>query len=241
MPTLGIVGGLGPESTIDYYRRILEAWERDHPDSAPSIVIDSLDVRRALRLVAQDRPALTEYLLASLQRLAAAGADFIAMTANTPHIIFDELAARSPVPLLSIVEVCAEEARRRGLGRLALLGTRFTMEAPFYPEVCARFGIAVVTPDEADRTWVHERYVEQLLRGEFRDDTRQEFISLVERLRDEAGVEGVILGGTELPLLLPTPQIAELPALDTTALHVAAIVARLQQAEARESECADLT
>jgi len=241
MPTLGIVGGLGPESTIDYYRRILEAWERDRPDSAPSIVIDSLDVRRALRLVAQDRPALTEYLLASLQRLAAAGADSIVMTANTPHIVFDELAARSPVPLLSIVEVCAEEARRRGLGRLALLGTRFTMEAPFYPEVCARFGITVVTPDEADRTWVHERYVEQLLRGEFRDDTRQEFISLVERLRDEEGVEGVILGGTELPLLLPTPQIADLPALDTTALHVAAIVERLQQAEARESECAHLT
>lgn len=241
MPTLGIVGGLGPESTIDYYRRILKAWERDHPDTAPSIVIDSLDVRRALRLVAQDRPALAEYLLASLQRLAAAGADFIVMTANTPHIVFDELATRSPVPLLSIVEVCAEEARRRGLRRLALLGTRFTMEAPFYPEVCARFGIAVVTPDEADRTWVHERYVEQLLRGEFRDDTRQEFVSLVARLREEEGVEGVILGGTELPLLLPTPQIAELPALDTTALHVAAIVERLRQAEAREIECADLT
>ena len=228
MPTLGMIGGLGPESTIDYYRRILEAWERVEPGTAPSIVIDSLDVRRALRLVESDRPALIEYFLASLRRLAGAGVDFAVMTANTPHIIFDDLAARSPVPLLSIVEVCAEEARERGLRRLALLGTRFTMEGPFYPEVCARYGIAVVIPDDADRAWVHHAYIEELLRGEFRDDTRQRFISLVGRLRDGEGVEGVILGGTELPLLLPTPVIADIPALDTTALHVAAIVERLR-------------
>jgi aspartate racemase len=223
-----MIGGLGPESTIDYYRRILETWERVEPGTAPSIVIDSLDVQRALRLVGTDRPGLVDYLLASLRRLAGAGVDFAVMTANTPHIVFDDLVARSPVPLLSIVEVCAEEARGRGLGRLALLGTRFTMEGPFYPEVCARHGIAVVAPDDADRAWVHEKYIEELLRGEFRDDTRQRFIALVGRLRDEEGVEGVILGGTELPLLLSMPVIADLPALDTTALHVAAIVERLR-------------
>lgn len=228
MRTLGIVGGLGPESTIDYYRRILEAWEREEPGTAPSIVIDSLDVQRALRLVERDRPALTEYLLASLRRLAGAGAAFAAMTANTPHIVFDDLAALSPIPLLSIVEVCAQEASGRGLKRLALLGTRFTMEAPFYPEVCARHGIAVVTPDATERTWVHERYVGELLKGDFRDDTRRQFLSLVGRLRDEQGAEGVILGGTELPLLLPDPVLADIPALDTTALHVAAIVRRLR-------------
>jgi aspartate racemase len=228
MMTLGLVGGLGPESTIDYYRRILEAWEREEPGTAPSIVIDSLDVRLGLRLVETDRAALLEYLLASLRRLAGAGVGFAAMTANTPHIVFDDLAARSPVPLLSIVEVCADEARGRGLGRLALLGTRFTMEAPFYPEVCARHGIAVVVPDDPDRAWVHEKYVEELLRGQFLDDTRRQFLSLVGRLRVDQGVEGVILGGTELPLLLPAPVIADIPALDTTALHVAAIVKRLR-------------
>ena len=115
MARVGIVGGLGPESTIDYYRRILEAWERLDPVSTPSIVIDSLDVATALRLVERDRPALADYLLASLVRLAGAGVDFAAMTANTPHIVFDELADRSPVPLVSIVEVCADEAKRRGL------------------------------------------------------------------------------------------------------------------------------
>lgn len=240
MATVGIVGGLGPESTIDYYRRILEAWEREDPSTAPSIVIDSLDVRRALRLVERDRPALTEYLLASLCRLAGAGVDFVAMTANTPHIVFDELAARSPVALLSIVEVCAQEARRRGLRRLALLGTRFTMEASFYPTVCARCGITVVSPNEADRGWIHERYVGQLLRGDFRDETRDEFISLVSRLRDDEGIDGVILGGTELPLLLSSPLIAGVPVLDTTALHVTAIVQRLRQAEDGPSDAGAL-
>ena len=242
MTTVGLVGGLGPESTIDYYRRILVAWEREEPATSPSIVIDSLDVGRALRLVEADRPALVEYLLESLRRLAGAGADFAAMTANTPHVVFDELAARAPLPLVSIVEVCAEEARRRGLRRLALLGTRFTMEGAFYPEVCARHGVTVVAPDEADRVWVHERYVGQLLRVDFRDETRRALVALVERLRNEAGVDGVILGGTELPLLLRSSVVAELPALDTTALHVEAIVRRLRRPaesnlrEAREED-----
>ena len=230
MTSVGLIGGLGPESTIDYYRRILEAWEREDPSTAPSIVIDSLDVKRALRLVETDRPALIEYLLGSLQRLDAAGVDFVAMTANTPHMVFDELAARSPVALVSIVEVCADEAQRRGLRRPVLLGTRFTMEAPFYPEVFSRRGITVVIPDSADRAWVHERYIGELLKGDFRELTRNGITALIARLRDQQAIDGVILGGTELPLLLRSPTIADLPALDTTALHVAAIVKRLRSA-----------
>src|SRR6476661_418570 len=149
MTTVGLVGGLGPESTIDYYRRIQETWERIDPSTSPSIVIDSLDPQRALRLANADRQAFFEYLLTSVRRLLGAGVDFIAITANTPHLIFDELAAESPVPLLSIVEVCAEAARKRGLHRLVLLGTRFTMQAEFYPEILARFGLTVVRPSEA--------------------------------------------------------------------------------------------
>lgn len=224
----GIVGGLGPESTIDYYRRILDLWSRLAPGTSPSLVIDSLDVRRGLAMVEHDRPGLIEYLLGSIQRLAGAGVDFAAMTANTPHIVFDEVAARSPIPLISIVEVCAEEAKRRGLSRLALLGTRFTMEGSFYPTVGARHGLTVVPPEADDRVLVHDRYVNQLLKGQFLDSTRAEFVALIERLRDEEGVEGVILGGTELPLLLKDSEIAGIPVLDTTALHVAAIVARLR-------------
>jgi len=226
--TLGIVGWLGPESTIDYYRRILEEWKRESPSSSPSIVIDSLDVDRGLRLVEHDRPGLIEYLAASLARLAAAGADFAAMAANTPHVVFDELAGRSTIPMVSIVEACAEEAARCDLHRLALLGTRFTMEGAFYPSVFARRGIAIVVPNDEQRRWIHDRYVGQLLRGEFRDETRDGVISIVRRLRQEQNIDGVILGGTELTLLLSAPVVAEVPALDTTALHVAAIVKRLR-------------
>ena len=227
MAIVGLVGGLGPESTVDYYRRILNGWKREEPDSAPSVVIDSLDAQLALRLVQQDRPALIAYLLASLRRLAGAGVDFAAITANTAHIVFDELAAQSPVPLLSIVEVCVAEAKRRGLGRQALLGTRFTMEAP-YPEVAARQDVSVLVPEEIDRSWIHERLRGRAPERDFRDETRKQFTSLIARLRDEQGIDGVILGGTELPLLLLSALIAGLPALDTTALHVEAILERLR-------------
>ena len=229
MAIAGLVGGLGPESTIDYYRRILESWQRERPDSAPSLVIDSLDVQQAVRLVGSDRAGLIEFLTGSIRRLEGAGVDFIAITANTPHIVFDELASRSAVPLLSIVEVCADAALSRGLRRLILLGTRFTMEAPFYPQVFARRGLTIVTPGEPERAALHDRYIGELLKGEFKDETRCLFVSVVERLRDQQRVDGVVLGGTELPLLMPGDTIAGLPALDTTALHVAAIVERLKE------------
>jgi aspartate racemase len=231
MAIVGLVGGLGPESTIDYYRRLLAGWKAHDPASAPAIVIDSLDVQQALRLVHEDRPALTAYLLASVRRLAGAGVDFVAMTANTAHIVFDEVAAQAPVPLISIVEVCAREARRQGLERLALLGTRFTMDAAFYPEVCAHHGITVLVPAAVERAWIHERYIGELLNGDFRDETRQRITSILGDLREDQGIDGVILGGTELPLLLPGPTIAGLPALDTTALHVTAILERLRSAD----------
>lgn len=224
---VGLVGGLGPESTIDYYRRIVTAWEKVRPGSSPSILIDSLDVQVGLRLVGSDRPALTEYLLDSITRLASAGVDFVAITANTAHVVFDQLAARSVVPLLSIVEPCADTAAARGLRRLALLGTKFTMEAEFYPDACEKRGISVVAPNDIDRAWIHERYVGELLKGDFRNETRGGFVRIIERLHNSANVDGVIFAGTELPLLLPSAELAGLPVLDTTALHVAAIVARL--------------
>lgn len=151
--------------------------------------------------MASDRAAFTGYLLGSIRRLAAAGVDFIAITANTPHLVFDDLTAGSSVPLISIVEVCARAASQSALGR-TLLGTRFTMEATFYPEVCARFGVAVIVPDAEDRTWIHDCYVNELLKGQFRGEASARFAALVQRLRGEQGIDGVILGGTELPLLL---------------------------------------
>jgi len=231
MSRVGLVGGLGPESTIDYYRRILEAWARERTGSAPRVVIDSLDVQRVVPLVERDHKGLVEYLARSLRRLAGAGVDFAALTANTPHLVFDELAAASPMPLVSIVETCAREVKRLGLGRPLLLGTRFTMEGPFYPKVFTREGLELVRPGGDDVTWVHERYMGELLKGVFRDETRAGFVALVARLRDAQRIDAVILGGTELPLLLQDAVVAGVPALDTTGLHVAAIVKRLLETE----------
>lgn len=228
MARVGLVGGLGPESTIDYYRRLFEAWEREDPLSSPPIVIDSVDSKVAMRLVARDLPALAEYMLESVHRLTSAGATFGAITSNTTHIVFDNLASRSPIPLISIVEVCIEEARRLGLKRLAIFGTRWTMEAPLYPAAAEPHGIDIVVPPEPERAWLHDRYVQELVKGDFRDETRRKVGAVAERLRDEERIDGVILGGTELPLLIRDTRVAELPVLDTTGLHVAAIIERLR-------------
>ena len=226
--TVGLVGGLGPESTIDYYRRILELWRQEEPGTAPSVMIHSLDVTRGIELVRHDRPGLVDYLLWSLEKLGRAGCDFAALAANTPHIVFDDLAERSPLPLLSIVEVCAEKCRARGLRRVGLLGTGFTMSADFYPAVFSPMGIEVVVPDEVDRTWLHDRYLGELLEGVFLPETRDAVVDLIRRLVDEREIEAVVLAGTELPLLLKDDAVAGVPLLDTTELHVRAIVRRLR-------------
>jgi aspartate racemase len=224
----GLIGGLGPETTIDYYRRIIAAWQASDLASAPSLIIDSIDVQKVFQLVAADRAQLADYLLDSVGRLAAAGADFAAITANMPHLVFDTLRQRSPIPLVSIIETCADEAHRRGLRRVALLGARATMEASMYPDALRQHGIDTVVPSASERTFVHDHYVGEMIKGIFRDDVRERVISIVTRMRDADGVDGVILGGTELTLLLPTDTVAGLPALNTTALHVEAIVKHLR-------------
>ena len=225
---VGLVGGLGPEATLDYYRRLINAWRREDSLSSPLIVIDSVDHNVAVRLAEHDRPALTEYILESLHRLHGSGVSFGAITSNMSHLVFDRFAPRSPIPLISIVEVCIAEARRLGLRRLALFGTRFVMEARLYPAAAKPHGIQIVVPPERDRAWLHERYVGELVQGEFRDETRRGVVAVAERLRDAKGIDGVILGGTELPLLIREPTIADVPVLDTTGLHVEAIIRRLR-------------
>lgn len=213
---LGLVGGLGPEATIDYYRRLLAAWEQRFPGSSPPLVIDNLDATHVLRLAASDRGKLADYVLASVNRLHAAGASIGAITSNTTHIVYADVAARSPISLVSIVETCANEATRLGLKRCLLLGARFTMEESFYPKAFACRRVQIVVPEPADREWIHAVYVVQLLRGDFRPSTRARLASLVERMHRATRLDAVILGGTELPLLLREPTVGGVPTLDTT-------------------------
>src|SRR5579864_4666898 len=135
MKTLGIIGGIGPESTIQYYRAIIAAYRERHDRDDPSIINNSIGVNKLLALVgANQLAALTDLVSVEIDRLARAGADFALMASNTPHIVFDQLQRRSPIQLVSIVEATAEAAKAQGLKKVGLFGTRFTMNGRFYPE-----------------------------------------------------------------------------------------------------------
>ncbi len=169
MKTVGIIGGIGPESTIEYYRSIIASYRRQQPDgSAPSIILNSISVQELLAMMNRDDlPAVIDYLVPEIKRLAAAGANFALIAANTPHIVFDEVQRSSPIPLLSIVEATCAEAKTRAIKRAGLLGTRFTMQASFYPNVFSREGIALVMPDAGEQAYIHDKYVNELLKDMF--------------------------------------------------------------------------
>ena len=229
--TIGIIGGIGPESTIDYYRLLIDGYRSRVTDgSYPSIVINSIDVAKLLGFAANDLPSLISYLTAEVQRLANAGADFAAMAANTPHIVFDAVQSASSLPLVSIVRAAYDGVTRRGLTRLALFGTRFTMAGSFYPAVFDGSGIALVLPRADEQDYIHDKYMGELLKGHFTDETRQQFERIIVRLRDEQRIDGVILAGTELPLLLRDSEVDGIAMLDTTRLHVDAIIDTLLDA-----------
>jgi aspartate racemase len=227
--TLGIIGGIAPESTIEYYRGLVAAYrERVRDGSYPSIVVNSIDMKRMLDLAgAGALEELAEYLLAELRRLADAGASMAFLASNTPHVVFDALQRRSPVPLLSIVEAACAEAKALGLARVGLFGTRFTMQGRFYPDVFSREGIALVTPGPEDQAFIHDRYMGELVHGVFRPETRERLLAIVDRLVAAERIEGLVLGGTELPLILRDSGGRSIPFLDTTRIHVAAAMARL--------------
>jgi aspartate racemase len=224
---LGIIGGIAPESTIDYYRSLVRRFrELDGSGAYPRIVINSIDLTGMLALVAAKRfDELTTLLAGEIGRLQAAGAQFALLASNTPHVVFDRLRDVSPLPLISIVECARDAALARGWKRLGLFGTRFTMDGGFYAAVFAAAGMEVVLPRPDEREFIHDRYMNELVNGDFRDETRQRLIAIIGRLRDDEGIDAVILGGTELPLLLRQPEAGGVALLDTTGAHVEAAVA----------------
>jgi aspartate racemase len=231
--TVGLVGGIAPESTIEYYRGLIaEHRSRVTDGSYPTILIDSIDLARMIGYVERSElEPLAVYLAAEVARLAAAGADFAALASNTPHIVFDEVRRRSPIPLVSIVEATADEARALRLTRLGLFGTRFTMQARFYPDVFRARGLTVVAPGDEDRAYIHEKYFSELVKGVFAPETTERLVAIARRMRERDGVEGIILGGTELPLALRGAAIPDLPFLDTTRIHVKTIAAEMFSTE----------
>ena len=229
MKTLGIVGGIAPASTIEYYRTLVETYRARVPDgSAPPIIINSIDLQRMLSLIGIDAlDEVTVYLSEELEKLVRAGAEIGLFASNTPHIVFDALQRRASIPLISIVDVTYNAAKTMGLTRVALLGTRFTMQGPAYPRVFARGGIDLVVPDAADLEYVHAKYMGELTQGQFLAETRAGMLAVVERLRSRQRIDGVILGGTELPLLIRDASDFGIPFLDTGKIHVEAAIDRM--------------
>lgn len=228
MKKLGLVGGMGPESTIPYYHGILYGVQhRTGRQGFPPLTVESVDVYTVLSLCGQQNyDELTDYLLAALQNLAAAGADFAALSANTPHIVFDRLQARSPLPLVSIVECARAEAKRRGYRRLGLLGTLFTMTGDFFKAPFVQSGIEILTPTGQEMAFVQQKIAGELELGVVLPETQRAILQIIRRMQRQDGIEAVILGCTELPLLL-NDAVCPLPCLDTMQIHVNTLVEQI--------------
>lgn len=222
MKTLGIIGGTGPESTIEYYKRLIAGYKaRVAGDGAPSIVINSVDNTSIIGwFTADELGKVTDFLVREIGRLERAGADFGLIAANTPHLVFAEVQKQVRLPLLSIVEATADTAAAQGLQRLALFGTRFTMQSKMFPEIFARRGLKIVVPNEAEQDYVHEKYMGELFFGKILDETHAGLLAIAAAMKERDAVDGLILGGTELSLIIREVTAAGLPVLDTTQIHV---------------------
>ncbi len=220
---LGIVGGTGPESTIDYYRRLVAGWRaRTLDGSYPRVIIDSVEAGRVIRWLADGEYGLVaEAIGDAIRALAAADAKLVIIASNAVHLAYEPIALRASVPILHIVDAARDAAVRVGYRRLALFGTRFVMESSLYP---TRFGpgFEIVPPDAGERDVIHRIYMDELLAGLIRDESRERLLAIVSAMREREGIDAVLLGGTELALILGSSNTLPVPILDTAGIHVEA-------------------
>lgn len=221
MKKLGLVGGMGPESTIPYYHDIVYGVQkRVGKNFFPNLVIESVNVFDVLRLCNERKyDELTNYLIQAIINLIAGGADLIALSANTPHIVFDRLQEWSLVPLVSIVEAARDEAIRLNKHKLGLLGTIFTMKEDFFKKPFHSSGIKIITPTAQEMEYINLKISSELELGIVKEETLQGFQKIIKRMQQEDRIEAVILGCTELPLLL-NDEVSPIPCLDTMKIHI---------------------
>ncbi len=223
MKRIGIIGGLGPESTIDYYKGIINIF-RQRNLAAPEIIIYSANVNRLLELAeAREWNKLAEWLVEMVNALHNAGAEFAVIGSNTPHIVFDKVKSMSPIPMLSIVDETCNRASNKKLKKLGLMGTKFTMESDFFQKAFYNAGIPIIVPMKDEQQFIHNKIISEIALGIIKDSTREELLSVVERMIDEDSIDGLILGCTELPLILEKDEYG-IPFLKTTAIHIDSIV-----------------
>lgn len=225
MKKLGLVGGMGPESTIPYYHDIVYGvQEKAGKDFFPNLTIESVNVFEVLSLCSEKKyDELTDYLMTAINNLVKSGVDFVALSANTPHIVFDRLKEQSAVPMVSIVEATRDEAIRLNKRKLGLLGTIFTMTGDFFKEPFCNSGIEIIVPTMEEMDFINKKISSELELGVVREDTLKSFQKIIGRMKEENGIEAVILGCTELPLLLKD-EVSPVPCLDTMKIHIKTLV-----------------
>lgn len=220
MKTIGLLGGMSWESTVPYYRIINETVKEKlgglHSAKLFLYSCDFEEIARLQREGAWEQAA--SHLAGAAKSLRAAGADFFVLCTNTMHMVADKIESEADVPLFHIVEPTAAEICRSCLKKVGLIATRFTMEQDFYKQrLRERHGIETIVPDEADRAVVHKVIYEELCRGIVRDESREAYRKIIRRLVEQ-GAEGIILGCTEISMLI-SPEDSPVPVFDTTALH----------------------
>lgn len=225
MKKLGLVGGTGPESTMVYYRELNKRiHEKIGGKEFPEIVIESVNLYKALGMVANEEyKELERYLSKAISNLETCGADIVALTAGTMHVVFEKLESKVNVPFISIPEAVAELAVSKGYKRVGLLGTIFTMEKDYLSKAFVKKGIEVIVPSEENRILVNERISKELEYGIVKGTSTNELISVIEEMREKSGIEAVILGCTELPLAL-NENNCPVDCLDIMDIHIQKLV-----------------
>ena len=225
MRKIGLLGGMGPESTLIYYRLLIGGvGEKLGRGVIPPMTIESIDPEVMHDYCAKgDYDGLTEFFVKLTDNLRACGCEAAAMTANTAHIVFDRVKARASLPMVSIVETACEEAQRRGYKMLGLMGTLTTMRGSFYREPFEKAGMRVVLPTEEEKQQVAQRIAEELEFGVVKEETVRELCAVIARMKEEEDIDAVILGCTELPLAL-NDEVSPVPCLDTLRVHADALI-----------------
>ena len=225
MKKIGLVGGTGPESTLMYYRELNTRIDRmTGGKEMPDIAIESVNFRRAWEYVEKGQyDLLADYLAEKIQSLAAGGAEVISLTAGTMHIVMDELLAKTKTDLVSIPQAVCREAQRRGYRKVGLLGTIFTMEKDYMKTDFRKAGIEVVIPEKADRELVARRILEELENGIVKVSTLKEFQEIIRKMKEQEGIEAVVLGCTELPMILNEGN-SPVTVLDSVEIHIQELI-----------------
>ena len=222
MKRIGILGGISYESTIRYYDLILQKYyEKNNDYRYPEIVIFSLNFQKVIDYeLSGERDKYIDYLMSGIHSLENSGVNFIVMAANSPHAVYEELQKFSKIPILSIVKATVDKAQYENMKKLLLLGIKFTMKSTFYQKYCQNLGIEVVTPSEEEQNAIEKMIFDELVIGFFKKKSKEKLLQIINNYKD---VDGVILGCTELPLILKQ-QDTEIKLLDTIELHVEAIL-----------------